>query len=135
MRPDGVSLDVSNGGHGVIFIHCARVKSAFPQVARLRIFPIEVLRVAHVTVGKRPRKRVGFFWNRDQVDVVRHEAVRQDLEAVLPLVLIQEMQVPFAIGIVQKNLHQSIAPLRDMMGQSRRHYSGNSRHRIDDMTK
>ena len=62
------------------------------------------------------------------MDVVGHEAISQDLQAVLDGVFDQQLQVSLTIGIFAKNIFSPIAPLSDVVRNSWKDYACDSRH-------
>jgi len=110
-----------------------------PQMTRLRIFPIEVLCVAHVRTCQCARKRIVFLRYRNKVDMVRHQAIGEYLEAVFFPILLQEAEIGLPVFVLQENIHPSIAPLGDVVRNlgdvvrnARGYNSGYSRHEPND---
>ena len=60
--------------------------------------------------------------------MIRHETIREDLQAMLDGVLEDELKVFLAIRIAEKNFISAIATLSDVVRNSRYDNSCNSRH-------
>jgi len=66
--------------------------------------------------------------NGHKVEVIRHEAIRQDLHVVLMAVVLQPGQIGVAIIIREKDVLTPIPTLGNMMGHVRKYGSGETRH-------
>jgi hypothetical protein len=60
--------------------------------------------------------------------MVCHEAIRQGFQPVLGGILQQELKIALSIAIFEKHIVPSIAPLSDVMRNSRNDNSRNTRH-------
>ncbi len=63
-----------------------------------------------------------------EVDMVGHQAVRENLKAVLFAIPRKQVEIETAVGIVQKNLLLPVTALSHVMRKTRGHDSGYSRH-------
>ena len=79
---------------------------------------------------ERLRERLRIVWDRDQVDVIRHQAIAQQREAVKLGVLPQQLKVGDAIGIADENDLSSISSLGDMMRNVDDYDAGQSSHKL-----
>lgn len=70
---------------------------------------------------ERLRQRLDGLGNRDQVDMIRHQAVAHEGKAVELRILSQQLKVSDAIAIAGEDDLSCIAPLRNMMGNIRNH--------------
>jgi hypothetical protein len=109
-------------------------RPSLPQSPADALGPVEVLGVAQVQRPEYRCERIGSFRYANEMDVVRHEAISQDLQPVLGGILQQELNISLSIAIFEKDIFSSIAPLSDVMRNSRNNYPRNSRHGIILMT-
>ena len=88
----------------MLVIHDAGVAAALPKLAGLVPLGVNPTRVFGVRFLERAGH--GLFRGRlaDDVVVVRHQAVSQDAEAVLPAVLLQYLQKDAAIQISEEDI-------------------------------
>jgi len=64
----------------------------------------------------------------DQMDVVRHEAVAQDLHLVPERVRSQQIEVKEAILVLKEDVLAVVAPLGDVVRDARRNHASLSWH-------
>ncbi len=64
------------------------------------------------------------------MDVVRHQAVGENLQAVPLRVSLQQFQIAQPIFIVKEHIGPAIAPLRDVVRKTGGHHPGYSRHEV-----
>lgn|SRR5688500_18598779 len=64
----------------------------------------------------------------DQVNVIRHETVRDDFDAAPARMIVQEFEVPDSVSAVMKHLLSVIPALSDVVGYTWKHDSGVPRH-------
>ena len=78
------------------------------------------------------QKRVQAVWagrHHDQMNVIRHEAVSDDLDALSFRMIAQEIEVPGAITSAMEHLLPVVSSLSDVVGYTRKHEARVSRHR------
>ena len=126
--PYGISLHVPYGSAKMFIVEGAGKKPSLPQTPADVLGPVDVLGVAQVQRPEHRRKRIGSYRYTNEVDVVGHEAMRQDLQPVLGAIIQQELKISLSIAIFEEDILASIAPLSDMMWNSRNHHPRNSRH-------
>jgi hypothetical protein len=80
-----------------------------PGVQGARVLAVQALEGAG--------KRVVAMRDGDQVDVVGHQAVAQDRQAVVPRVIGQEIEVELVVFGPEKGLLTIVAALRDVVRQ------------------
>lgn len=68
------------------------------------------------------------FWDSNKMNVVRHKAVRPDIYATFPAPFTEQSDICSVIPIIEECWHSSVAPLRNMMGNSRCYDACNSGH-------
>jgi hypothetical protein len=67
-------------------------------------------------------------WNHDQVYVVRHQAVGDDIDGKLPGMLVKQIQVRQMVAATEEHALAVIAPLRDVVGHAGKDNARASRH-------
>jgi hypothetical protein len=96
---DGVALDVAQGGPEVVLVHRTGVEAVLPEVAGAAFAGVEILRVAAVSAAQDDGERIRLRGHEDEVDVIGHEAVAEDGDAVVPGVVFEELEVePVVFG-------------------------------------
>jgi hypothetical protein len=81
-----------------------------------------------VDAAHRSRQRVLTLWNGDKVDVVRHEAIAENSDAVARSVSAQEIEVEAAvIGGVEDRL-AIVSALRNVVSGARKDEAGAAGH-------
>ncbi len=89
---------------------------------------VDVLRIVKVRPAHRLRQRVRPLWRADNVNVVCHQAIAMNCKAIGLALLIENGQVHPAVVVNKENVLTVIATLRDMVGDTRKNYSGGSWH-------
>lgn len=75
--------------------------------------------IAPVRIGKGPAQPVFVGWHDDDVDMVRHQAITPDFRPGPLCGLRQKVAVKRVVGILEKRLLPTIAPLGDMIRKAR----------------
>ncbi len=88
--------------------------------------PVEALSVARVTLAQGATKRIGPLGNRHQMDVIRHQTIAEQRDAVAPRTFAQSFEIEAPVVIEQEDILAVVAPLRDVMRHARRHHPGHS---------
>src|SRR5688572_5192283 len=91
--------------------------------------PVDALRELAVNRAQCAMHAVGIRGHGDEMHMVRHQAVREDLEPMPPGMRVQEAQVRLWIALFEENVLAVIPPLRHMMGDARKHDSAPPWHR------
>jgi hypothetical protein len=91
------------------------VRAQLPDVSGLSILPVELRRVGPVAAAERFGDRVFVLGNSDDVDVIGHEAVGSDAQAVTSRVVIKKFAIEEVICVVEKDTEATDAPLSNMM--------------------
>jgi hypothetical protein len=123
LRFDGVPLDVPHGRHQVPAIHRKRRESPLPQMPPPALAEIDHPRVATVGLADGPAQGVSCRRDNDQMNMIRHEAVRPDADLVLAAPLDKQVKVRAVVILAEERRLPPIAPLRDMMWTIRNHNS------------
>ena len=77
-----VELDIPRCGERVVVVHDVGSEDPLPEMTAPALSPVDRCRVAPVCFTDRSAQAIGGAGNRNQVDVVRHQAVRPDVDAV-----------------------------------------------------
>jgi hypothetical protein len=84
---------------------------------------VDVLRVAKVSSAYGGRQRTFGVGYRNNVDMIAHQTITDDIQAVSVCVLFQKLQIHPAVVIHKEHVLAVIAPLSDMVSRPDRHYS------------
>jgi hypothetical protein len=114
----------------MFIVERAGKRPSLPQSPANALRPVEVLGVAQVQGPEHGCERIGSFRYANEMDVVRHEAISQGLQPVLDGIFKQKLEISLSITTFAKHIFPSIAPLSDVMRNSRNNYPRNSRHGI-----
>jgi hypothetical protein len=71
---------------------------------------------------------IDFVRNRDQVDMVRHEAVSNEGDAVEDDVLVQQLEVDCSIGVAVQDEAKTVPTLRHMVWHVNGNHTSESSH-------
>ena len=99
----------------MIPIQRTREEPVLPQMTAPVMQPVERQRVLRVRSPQRLRKRILRLRNSNQMDMIRHQAVRVDSDIVAPAVPRQEFEVEFVVGLREKDLLSVVSPLRNVV--------------------
>ena len=91
--------------------------------------PVDTLRELAVDRAQGAMHAVGIRRDCHQMRVVRHQAVREDLESMTPGMRVQQAQVRLWISLLEEDGLAVIPPLRHMMGDAWKQDSAVSWHR------
>ena len=104
----------------MLFIQWRREKPPLPQVSAGAILSIEACCVSRVRVSKRQSQRVALFWHSHKMNMIGHQTIRPNLDGIRAKCVTDAIQIGVSISIIRKDFLAAIAPLRDMVGQSRK---------------
>jgi len=85
---------------------------------------IDVLRIAKVRSADGPGKRILLVRDRDDMDMIAHQAIADQLQRVFVRLLFQQLKIHPAIIIHEEHILAVVPALRDMMGESNGYCSG-----------
>jgi hypothetical protein len=112
---DGVALDVSHRQQAMRIVHGIGVKAILPEMAAASVQAVDVLRVNPMCSADRPGEGIGSSRDGDEMDVIVHQAVAEDGDAVAGALVGEELQVGAAVVIDEEDVLAIVAPLREMM--------------------
>jgi hypothetical protein len=85
---------------------------------------IDVLRITKVRPADGLGQSVLCVRDRDQVNVIAHQAITHHFQALFVHLLFQQLQINAAVVIHKEHILAVVAALRDMMGEPDRYGSG-----------
>ena len=88
---------------------------------RASVPPVEALRVARVALAEGAGKRIGPLGDRHQMNVIRHQAVAKQRNAVALRAFAESFEIETPVVVEQEDVLAIVAPLRDVMRHTRRH--------------
>ena len=86
--------------------------------------PVERQCVLRMRPSQRPGQRILGLRNRNQMDMVRHQAIRGHGDIVAPAVPREEFEVEFVVGLGEEYLLPVVSPLCNVVSNSRKDGSG-----------
>ena len=119
---DGVEVDVGEGFDEVVAAERAGVEAVLPEMAAAAVEAVEALGVEAVGFAEGEGERALVLRHGDQVDVVRHQAVAEDVEGVIARLAAERLEVEEPIGVGAKNGYAVVAALGDVMRYANRHH-------------
>ena len=112
---EGVEVDVGEGFDEVVAAERAGVEAVLPEMAAAAVEAIESLGVEAVGFAEGEGERALVLRHGDQVDVVRHQAVAEDVEGVIACLAAERVEVEEPIGVGAEDGDAVVAALGDVM--------------------
>jgi hypothetical protein len=75
-----------------------------------------------------PRKSIFRLGHRDQMNMIRHQAVGEDLQTVLFGITLQQLKVAQPVSSIEEHILPAIATLGNMVGDASHHGSRHPGH-------
>lgn len=113
-----VAFDVPHGGQQMGLIEGDASKAALPEVPAPALPEVHPPRVAPVSLPQAPRQALRGPRDEDQVDMVRHEAVRPTLEPKPFALGFELMEIGPVISLSEEDGLATVAALGDMVRQA-----------------
>jgi len=104
LRPNRVKLDVSHRQQEMLLVKRARVESALPEMPAALVKPVDVLRVSKVRSPHGLGQRVLGLRYPDNVNVIAHQTIADDVQAVFAGLIGEQLQIYKPI-IIDKELY------------------------------
>jgi len=118
LRTNRIQLDIFHRQPEVPLIHRAGIEPSLPKVAAPAMKTVDILRVAKVCPADGFGQRVLLVRDRDDMDMIAHQAIAGQLQRVLVRLLFQQLQIHPAIIVDEEHILAVVPTLRDMMGES-----------------
>ena len=99
------------------------METTLPQMAASLVKAIYVLRVSKVRPADRPGQRCVTMWYRHKVNVIAHQTITDNLQAVPATLLFQKLQIHSPVFIYKEDILLVVTPLGNMMGKTNRNCS------------
>ncbi len=97
------------------FFKCTRKEAILPKVTGTKLPDLQSSRVVVVHSAQASCEGVRAFRHNDQMNMIGHQAVAQDLGACLSGLVAQQRQVHGTIAIAKENVLLMVATLSDMV--------------------
>ncbi len=118
-RANGIELDVSIAGKGVVFaVHQGRLEPPFPQCARVPVACVEIADIPTSDGLHHARDATGFARRHQQMYMIGHQCVGMQYAVVPKCGLAHCLPVANIIGGVGKARLPVVAALDDMLGNA-----------------
>ena len=115
LGPNRIKLDVSHGKPEMPLIQRTRIETPLPKVAAAPMKAIDILRISKVSSAYGLGKRVLGPRYPDNLNVIGHETITDDFQAVLAGLLGEQLQIHAPIIIYKEDVLTIIPALGDMM--------------------
>ena len=130
--PNGIALDVAEGNPKVRIVEWARIKPVLPKVPRTSPACVQVQRISAVCATECNRQRARLLRDRDQVDMVVHQAVSKNPSPCLRRIGRKPFEVRAAIPVREKDTLVVDAALSNMVCYSDRNGAREPRHMLEE---
>jgi len=124
----GVELYAARGGQQVRLIEHERSEPPLPQMASPPLAEVDHPGVTPMGLTDRPAQPVGRVRNSDQMNVVGHQRIRPNLNVMGAARLTHQFQVELVILVTKESRLATVAPLGDVVRQTRYNHSCQSGH-------
>ena len=124
----GVQFHIPDRCVGMTLIQDAGEKPALPKVPLRRSLLIVILGILHVNGVECSGKGIGGGRNADKVDMIWHEAISPDFEAILPGIQSEPLQIVGVIVRIAENTLAVITTLRNVVRVTDRYGTRHSWH-------
>lgn len=124
----GVPLHITKGGRQVSRIEGAGIEAILPEVAGAAAPRIEISGVAAMGSAERNSKRIRLIRDRDQMNMIRHQAISEDAEVRLAGRGAEPIEIDLAIGVSEEDRLAVGSALGNVMGKTDGDGSGKSWH-------
>ncbi|MBV9584135.1 MAG: hypothetical protein JO213_04540 [Alphaproteobacteria bacterium] len=109
-------------------VHRHRAEAALPKMARAPESRVNVARITAVHRGQCPAQPVSIARHQDQMHMVRHKHPGPDRDACRFATGCQQITVEGVIGVAEKHLRATVAPLRDVVRYIGNNEAGETGH-------
>ncbi len=124
-----IAFDIASRAKQMVGVHREREEAILPQVPASAMQLVDVFGVEPMRAADGQCKRIGALGGDDQMHVIRHEAIRENREAVALRLLCEDSQIGPSIIVAEEDILAVVAALRDMVGQTGNDDSRDPRHR------
>ncbi len=112
---NGIAFDISENGGEVARFDGAGVETMAPEMAGFTAADVEPAGVVVVSEADGAGESLGRGGGGDDVDVVGHEAIAEDIDLVSGGVLLKEFEVDFAVSVGEEDVLAVVAALGDVV--------------------
>src|SRR5215475_1224534 len=125
-----IQFHISHGRSLVRLVEHAGEGPTLPQVSTETVLLIKGHGIGGMTTMKGLPDRIFSFGNGHEMDMIRHQAVSQDVQQKPTRVFEKQIKVHLAISFVEKHVRLMYSLLRDVMCDIRHYDARNSSHRF-----
>jgi len=116
---DGVLLDVTDNGEGVGFVKRTGVEAVLPEMSGAGMETIDVLGVAEMRARHSESEGAWMRGDRDQMNVVSHETVAEDIEFADTGEVSKKTKIVVAVIVCEEDILAVVTPLGNVMRYTR----------------
>jgi len=124
LRTNGIKLDIFHCQPKVTLIQRTGIEPSLPKVAAPAMKVVDILRIAKVCPADGFGQRILLVRDSDDMDMIAHQAVADQLQRILVRLPFQKLQIHPAIIIDKEHTLTVVPALRDMMCESYCYCSG-----------
>jgi hypothetical protein len=117
-RTHGVGFDITRRGQQMGLIENTRREPPLPEVPTPPFAEVDHARISPVDLSDRSPESVRRLGHGDEMDVIGHEAIRQNLDFKGAAPMCKKFEVALVILITEKGRLSSISTLSDVMGKT-----------------
>ena len=96
-------------------VQSAGIEPVLPEMSAAPVQPVDILSIQKVRPPNGLGKRVALPRNRHQVDVIRHQAIREDIQLIRPALIAEDAKIRPVIVVHEEHVLAIVASLDDMV--------------------
>jgi hypothetical protein len=100
----------------MFFVHGSGTEAALPEMAAAVEPDVESACVVALDTLKGMMQAIEIVWRSNHMDMIGHQTVGLDADAVVARMLFEQFQVQGSVGVAEEDLLSEIAAMADMMG-------------------
>ena len=114
-----IEFHISRGGQHVALVEYERGEAPLPEVPTPAFAKVNHTGISAMCLADSASQPIGRLRDRDQVDVIGHEAIGPDLDLVSTAPLPHQLQVAAVVLVTEERLLSTVSPLRDVVRETR----------------
>ena len=130
MCPNRVELHISCRCKKVILTQRERGETSLPEITLPSFSEIDHAGITPMSFSYRSGQTILCLRNRDQMNMVRHKAIRPNFDIIFPTPLAHQGDIVFIVPIIEKRFHTTYPTLGDMVRYAWNYHSSYSCHNL-----
>jgi hypothetical protein len=103
-------------------------ETTLPEMSAAVLVAVLFPRVLRVRLTERERQRFRASWNRDEMNVIGHQAPSEDTDVLAARVFVKHLEVADSVLFGEENVLPIVAALRNVMRHARDHETRSAGH-------